>query len=137
MHSKCANANRRCDHWKYLRLMWKCPKMRIQKTRRQNLRGGSKTQSRVLKGDWLIVEHNEKATLNIDMHYCWSANSNANENQKAYSDVFQSCLDLHSRGGKICILMFEFAIESQSSFVSVVCQSRTEIIYLAETRLAR
>ena len=28
------------------------------------------TRSRVLKADWLILENNEKAILNINMPYC-------------------------------------------------------------------
>ena len=28
------------------------------------------TQSRVLQADWLILENDEKATLNINMTYC-------------------------------------------------------------------
>ena len=27
------------------------------------------TQSRILQADWMILENNEKATLNINIHY--------------------------------------------------------------------
>ena len=54
-------------HWNYLRVYWKFPMMLIQNS--GNYDWLFNTQSKVLQVDWLMLENNAKATLNINMPY--------------------------------------------------------------------
>ena len=51
--------------WYYLLMYWKFPMMLINLSVKSDWLFN--TQSRVLQSDWLIIENNEKATLNINM----------------------------------------------------------------------
>ena len=53
-------------HWNYLLVYWKFPMMLIQNS--GNYDWLFNTQSRVVQADWLMLENNEKATLNININ---------------------------------------------------------------------
>ena len=59
--------NTACKHWICLLIYWEFPIMLIQHP--ANSDWLLSTQSRVLQADWLILENNERATLNINMPF--------------------------------------------------------------------
>ena len=60
--------NRACYYWNYLLIYRKFPMMLIHHSADWDLLFN--TQSRVLQADWLVLENNEKATLNMNTPYC-------------------------------------------------------------------